>query len=253
MWLVGNGEIYNHEDVRQTFDGRIFTTRSDNEVALHLISERGVGVIDELSGMYAFLAASTDGRFIAARDPVGIKPLYWARREGEIRFASEMRAFDAGWLPLVEFFPPGHYWTPDERLVRFERAVPASSLKRYPGPDSPDAPMPDDSVRPTRAPRLFDDTSSMLLNLGLGRCDAVVYDLPALATMKARAPRRYGDVAGLIRTGERYGAVLPKGSALTGPVNAALTAMRRDGTIARLQRPWLELNLSSVKVFSTRS
>ena len=56
MWLVGNGEIYNHEDVRQTFDGRIFSTRSDNEVALHLISERGVRAIDELSGMYAFLA-----------------------------------------------------------------------------------------------------------------------------------------------------------------------------------------------------
>ena len=108
-------------------------------------------------------------------------------------------------------------------------------------------------VRPTRAPRLFGDTSSMLLNLGLGRCDAVVYDLPALATLKARAPRRYGDVVGLIRTGERYGAVLPKGSALTGPVDTALQAMRQDGTIARLQRPWLELNLSAVKVFSTRS
>ena len=150
MWLVGNGEIYNHEDVRQTFDGRIFSTRSDNEVALHLISERGVRAIDELSGMYAFLAASTDGRFIAARDPVGIKPLYWARREDDIRFASEMRAFDAEWLPLVEFFPPGHYWTPDEGLVRFEHAVPASALKRYPGPDSPDTPMPDDMLRETR-------------------------------------------------------------------------------------------------------
>ena len=42
--------------------------------------------------------------------------------------------------------------------------------------------------------------SSMLLHLGLGRCDAVVYDLPALATLKARAPQRYGDVVGLIRT-----------------------------------------------------
>ncbi len=47
--------------------------------------------------------------------------------------------------------------------------------------------------------------------------------------------------------------MLPKGSALTGPVDSALEAMRRDGTIARLQRPWLELDLSAVKVFSTRS
>jgi asparagine synthase (glutamine-hydrolysing) len=150
MWLVGNGEIYNHEDVRQTFDGQIFTTRSDNEVALHLIATRGVGAIAELSGMYAFIAAGTDGQFVAARDPVGIKPLYWARREGDIRFASEMRAFDAAWLPLVEFFPPGHYWTPEEGLVRFEHAVPSRALKPYPGPDTPDAPMPDDMLRETR-------------------------------------------------------------------------------------------------------
>ncbi len=150
VWLVGNGEIYNHEDVRQTLDGQIFSTRSDNEVALHLIAERGPEAIDELSGMYAFLAAGTDGQFVAARDPVGIKPLYWARRDRDIRFASEMRAFDPAWLPLVEVFPPGHYWTPDTGLVRFERAVPASSLKRYPGPDSPDAPIPEDMLRETR-------------------------------------------------------------------------------------------------------
>jgi asparagine synthase (glutamine-hydrolysing) len=150
MWLVGNGEVYNHEDVRQTLDGQIFSTRSDNEVALHLISERGPGAIDQLSGMYAFLAAGTEGQFLAARDPVGIKPLYWARREGDIRFASEMRAFDPAWLPMVELFPPGHYWTPEEGLVRFERAVPASSLKPYPGPDSPDAPIPEDMLRETR-------------------------------------------------------------------------------------------------------
>ena len=58
---------------------------------------------------------------------------------------------------------------------------------------------------------LFGDVSSMLLHLGLGRCDAIVYDLPALATLKARAPQRYGDVVGLIRTSERYGAALREG------------------------------------------
>ena len=108
-------------------------------------------------------------------------------------------------------------------------------------------------VRPDRAATLFGDVSSMLLHLGLGRCDAVVYDLPALATLKARAPQRYGDVVGLIRTRERYGAALPKGSALVGPVNAALTAMRQDGTISRLAKPWLEQNLSGVRTFPTGS
>ena len=150
MWMVGNGEIYNHEDVRQTLDGALFSTRSDNEVVLHLIAEHGPAAIDQLSGMYAFCAASADGRFVAARDPVGIKPLYWARREGEVRFASEMGAFDPSWLPLVEVFPPGHYWTPEGGLKRFERAVAERALKPFPPPESPGDPIPEDLLRETR-------------------------------------------------------------------------------------------------------
>jgi len=150
MWLVGNGEIYNHDDVRQTLDGRIFSTRSDNEVALHLINEQGPDAIAQLSGMYAFVAAHADGRFMAARDPVGIKPLYWARREGDTRFASEMRAFDPAWLPAVEAFPPGHFWTPRTGLRRFERAVPERALKPFPAPRNPDAAIPEDLLRQTR-------------------------------------------------------------------------------------------------------
>ncbi len=150
MWLVGNGEIYNHDDVRQMLDGRLFSTRSDNEVALHLINERGPGALAELSGMYALIGAGADGRFVAARDPIGIKPLYWARRRGEVRFASEMRAFDPPWLPDVEVFPPGHFWTPSRGLVRFEHAVPERALRWFPPPESPDEPIPDDLLRQTR-------------------------------------------------------------------------------------------------------
>ena len=150
MWLVGNGEVYNHADVRQTFDGRLFSTQSDNEVALHLINDRGPEAISELSGMYAFVGASADGRFIAARDPVGIKPLYWAERDGDYRFASEMRAFDPSWLPAVEAFPPGHYWTPRTGLVRFEHAVPERALRPLPGPTEPGCEIPDDILRETR-------------------------------------------------------------------------------------------------------
>jgi polar amino acid transport system substrate-binding protein len=107
-------------------------------------------------------------------------------------------------------------------------------------------------IKPTGRTRLLADEPTLMLYLQLGRCDAIVYDLPALATLKARAPNSVGSVVGLIRTGERYGVVLPKGSALTAPVSAALTAMRDDGTITRLQRPWLVLNLSSVPVLSTK-
>ena len=65
--------------------------------------------------MFAFVMAGRDGRFVAARDPVGIKPLYWARREGAVRFASEMHAFDPEWQSFVEPFPPGCAWTPEGR------------------------------------------------------------------------------------------------------------------------------------------
>jgi len=123
-WLVGNGEAYNHEEVRAGLADRDRLTTSDNEVALHLIDERGTSGLAELSGMFAFVVAGRDGRFVVARDPVGIKPLYWARRNGAVRFASEMHAFDPEWQAFVEPFPPGCAWTPEQGLVRFASAVP---------------------------------------------------------------------------------------------------------------------------------
>jgi asparagine synthase (glutamine-hydrolysing) len=124
VWLVGNGEVYNHDEVRATLAPAPFSTRSDNEVALHLLDERGPAALDELEGMFAFLVAGDDGRFIAARDPVGIKPLYWAQLDGSVRFASEIAAFAPDWMPHVEAFPPGCHWTPQGGVVRFASAVP---------------------------------------------------------------------------------------------------------------------------------
>ncbi len=145
VWLVGNGEVYNHEEVRATLAPTPFATRSDNEVALHLLDERGPAALDELEGMFAFLVAGEDGRFIAARDPVGIKPLYWAQRDGGVRFASEIAAFAPDWMPHVEAFPPGCHWTPEGGLERFASAVPqhgegAPSARAVwtPAPEPPD-------------------------------------------------------------------------------------------------------------------
>jgi asparagine synthase (glutamine-hydrolysing) len=126
VWLVGNGEVYNHAEVRATLAPSRFATRSDNEVALHLLDERGPAALGELEGMFAFLVAGEDGRFIAARDAVGIKPLYWARRDGVVRFASEIAAFAPDWLAYVEAFPPGCHWTPGGGVERFASAVPQS-------------------------------------------------------------------------------------------------------------------------------
>jgi asparagine synthase (glutamine-hydrolysing) len=135
LYLVGNGEVYNHDEVREWLTDGDYATRSDNEVALHLIRERGPQALGELEGMFAFLAAGDDGTFVAARDPVGIKPLYWAKRDGVVRFASEMAAFDPDWLPYVEVFPPGYVWTPEGGLERFARAVPAETTGGVPSRD----------------------------------------------------------------------------------------------------------------------
>src|SRR5215210_5994638 len=125
-YLVGNGEVYNHEEVRARLSDRELRTTSDNEVALHLLDEEGPAALARLNGMFAFVMAGRDGRFVAARDPVGIKPLYWARREGSVRFASEMHAFDPEWQAAVEPFPPGCAWTPEDGILRFASAVPAA-------------------------------------------------------------------------------------------------------------------------------
>ena len=123
LWLVGNGEIYNHEDVRVRIGPAEYSTRSDNEVALQLLAIHGPAALGELEGMFALLAAGPDGSFLAARDPVGIKPLYWARQNGHVQFASEMAAFDPELQPSLEVFPPGHYWMPEVGLERFAAAV----------------------------------------------------------------------------------------------------------------------------------
>src|SRR3954449_2311757 len=126
LWLVGNGEVYNHEAVGGRLTHASFETASDNEVALHLVDRHGPDSLDQLNGMFAFVLAGRDGRFLAARDPVGIKPLYWARRGRSVRFASEMSAFDRDWQRFVEVFPPGHYWTPQRGLVQFAEAAPVT-------------------------------------------------------------------------------------------------------------------------------
>ncbi|MGH3444659.1 MAG: asparagine synthase (glutamine-hydrolyzing) [Nocardioidaceae bacterium] len=117
MWVVGNGEIYNHRDLRGELDWA-FTTDSDNEAMVAAVHADGPSGVGRLVGMFAFVASSPTGP-VAARDPVGIKPLYWVRDAARVLFASEIKAFDAADRPLVEEFPPGHWWTPGDGLTRY--------------------------------------------------------------------------------------------------------------------------------------
>ncbi len=109
--MVGNGEIYNHRQLRRSLPPGTCRTDSDNEVALHLVTTFGPDRLNELWGMYAVAVATEEHGLVVARDPLGIKPLYWARVDGGVAFASELKAFPHEWQPLVATFPPGHWWT----------------------------------------------------------------------------------------------------------------------------------------------
>lgn len=104
--LVVNGEIYNHADLRAILGESAFETRSDSETILHLFRTDQLRWIARLDGMFAFVLATPE-RIIAARDPLGIKPLYLARLGDGLALASELKAFDGLGLKEVEAIEPG--------------------------------------------------------------------------------------------------------------------------------------------------
>ena len=116
--IVANGEIYNFPALRTDLVGRhTFQTMSDIEAVMHLFEERGVETPVALEGMFAFAICDVDHLFLA-RDPIGIKPLYYGRGldasgNAVTAFASEMKPL-ADWVEELHEFPPGTYF--DSRL-----------------------------------------------------------------------------------------------------------------------------------------
>jgi asparagine synthase (glutamine-hydrolysing) len=152
LHVVQNGEIYNYRELRAGLEraGHRFRTQSDTEVLVHLYEEHGEAFAERLRGMFA-VAVWDAGRqrLVLARDPFGIKPLYY-RIDGEgLAFASELRAFPRGEvdhdgleaflafnsIPApysifreVRKLPPGSLlvWeNGDARITRFSRPAPA--------------------------------------------------------------------------------------------------------------------------------
>jgi len=108
--LAVNGEIYNHEDLRDQCGGYHFQTHSDCEVILALYEKKGVEFLDELNGIFAFaLHDSKNNNYLVARDHMGIIPLYMGWDEsGNLYVASELKSLE-GVCSKIEVFPPGHY------------------------------------------------------------------------------------------------------------------------------------------------
>lgn len=102
-WIVFNGEIYNHVELRQELEalGHRFCSRSDTEVLLAAFAQWGVQVFNKLVGMFAFAVLDVTARRLwLARDFFGIKPLYYACWQDGLAFASEITALVN--LPGVE-------------------------------------------------------------------------------------------------------------------------------------------------------
>src|SRR6184192_2562067 len=151
--VVQNGEIYNYRELRRDLEraGHTFRTHGDTEVLLHLYEEHGDSFAARLRGMFAVaIWDARRRRLVLARDRFGIKPLYYRDADGELSFASELRALPRGEIdldaleaflafnsipaPLTIFretrkLPPGHLlvWeNGTSQIERFARPAPAA-------------------------------------------------------------------------------------------------------------------------------
>lgn len=136
--IVCNGEIYNYRELREELraKGCRFVTQSDTEVLLHLYREYGHGMVQHLRGMYAFALWDAGKRgLLLARDPFGIKPLYYSDDGATVRVASQVKALLAGGAVDVSPEPAGHVgfflwgYVPDPfTLYKGIRALPAGTI-----------------------------------------------------------------------------------------------------------------------------
>ncbi|MBA7514648.1 Asparagine synthetase B [glutamine-hydrolyzing] [subsurface metagenome] len=118
-WIMHNGEIYNHMELREReLKGHQFRTTCDSEVIVHLYEEHGYDFCNLLDGVFAFVLIDGD-KFMAGRDPIGVKPMYYGTNvSGNMYFSSEMKAI-ADQCSTMEAFPPGHYYTRETGFVKF--------------------------------------------------------------------------------------------------------------------------------------
>ena len=122
--LVANGMIYNHPKLRASLgDRHQYKSSSDSETTLHLFEELRRHTPASLDGAFAFGVAHGERLFLA-RDPIGIKPLYYGERPGEngadptLYFASELKAISR-WVDDVHEFPAGNWWDSEKGFQRY--------------------------------------------------------------------------------------------------------------------------------------
>jgi len=119
-WIVFNGEIYNYRELqRRHLSKESAKTHSDTEIILRLYRKFGPSFVKMLDGMFAFVIQNRDG-YLIARDPLGIKPLYYGFNADESRqyFASEIKALTK-YVAEIHEFPAGHWFHSKQGWKRF--------------------------------------------------------------------------------------------------------------------------------------
>jgi polar amino acid transport system substrate-binding protein len=105
-----------------------------------------------------------------------------------------------------------------------------------------------DQLKPMHKPLTFPTTTAAYQAVQIGRCDAFVLDVPLVSLERKQNPSKFGPVAGQIVTHEQYGAVLQKNSKLTMQVDAVLKKLTKNGTVAKLQKKWFNVNFAAIPV-----
>src|SRR5262249_4560044 len=113
LWIVFNGEIYNFPELRRQLEGfgHVFRTNSDTEVIVHGYKQWGQDVLTHLNGMFGLAIWDVKRkRLTLARDPFGIKPVYYKIDSGRLYFGSEIRAVTAAINRNSRVDPTGLYF-----------------------------------------------------------------------------------------------------------------------------------------------
>jgi asparagine synthase (glutamine-hydrolysing) len=167
--LAVNGEIYNHRELEAALTvPYAFTTQSDCEVINALWREQGPGFVDALNGIFAFaLWDSAQQRYLIARDPMGVIPLYYGHdREGRLWVASEMKAL-VGVCDDVAIFPPGHLLDSAEGVIRPYRSREWREYAKVEGQVIEPAALKDALMQAVRRQLMCDVPYGVLLSGGL--------------------------------------------------------------------------------------
>ncbi len=156
-WIILNGEIYNYHDLQTKLDKPV-STDSDTEVVLRLYVQYGPDCVSLLDGMFAFAIADADHLFLA-RDPLGIKPLYYTTHRQRLYFASEIKSL-IGLSPDIKEFPPGYWWHSDQGFYKYgqvDKPEPPIHLSAPPRPGRADLKDIQEALRDAVHKRLIAD------------------------------------------------------------------------------------------------